>query len=393
MGKLNEILKKIKGMFNRNKALPTGATEQIITDTAPENYEKEEKIEMETSKHQDFVNELQMQAEQFDLTRMKPDEAILKVLEEEGLNPELSKNPEFKEQMWNIFKLELMANDQTAETKIKNLRSAIRGRGLKDYHFSITANGEFEYTKDNDKSFTNPSIKKYFMLDEKGNLITTELSHIDYDHFDEFQNVTAHYTSFDKRQEIFNKDGLQTDYIAGSLTQNMSDSLHSTVSSHISTVKRSSDLVTALQYEYDSPSRLGTDWYKNTSSYFEVENDVKFSPNYKYKNKFRNFVLHEACAENPMHLRYMTFSMDELKNLYTDEVLERNSDKNGTVNYEKLKSEYRCIPEAVTPDEKAYLQNYKDILLKDAIKDSPAFKKIAEERGLVAKEDVAMEQE
>lgn len=69
------------------------------------------------------------------------------------------------------------------------------------------------------------------------------------------------------------------------------------------------------------------------------------------------------------------------------------SPQNGTEFYENLSHDYGCIPDAITADEKAYRENYIKTRLESVAKSSPLIKKLAEQRGLIAKEENSMEQE
>lgn len=386
MGKLNDLLKKIKGMFNRNRALPAGTTEKIITDIVPENYEKEEKIEMETSQHQNFVSELKKQAEQYDLTKMPMEDAILKALEEKGLNPEFSKNPEFQKQMTQIFRSAFYEDGHTLdpEVAVKNLRSAI-GAGIADYHFSITADGNLEYTKKNDgNSLTHPSIKKYFMLDQKGNLITSELSETS-----EYDDHNHKIVSRTKNQSVFDKYGIEQNKMRANYQQDMNDSLHSVIDNSLRIVTRLSGLATATETVYKNPVGIN-EWVNNpTSTDFYLSGQ---SPN------DRVFAEISCVGQYPNELCCPVHSFDDLsefKKLEADRKIHNIGEIKtiGPDTYDSLYSKYRCLPDAITPEEKNHKQEYINLLLKDATERSSALKKLAEDRGLIAKDEMAMEQE
>ena len=119
MGKLSDFFAKIKGLFNRNKALPEGKEENYIMPNISERKEEAKKTE-----HENFVNTLQKQAKSFDLSQMPVEDAISKALEEKGLNSNIANNPEFKKQVNDVFAIYLIPYD------IKRARQSIKERDL-----------------------------------------------------------------------------------------------------------------------------------------------------------------------------------------------------------------------------------------------------------------------
>lgn len=380
MGKLNDLLKKIKGMFNRNRALPAGTTEKIITDTVPENYEKEEKIEMETSQHQNFVNELKKQSEQYDLTTMPMEDAILKALEEKGLNPEFSKNPEFQNQMTQIFS-SVFYKANRAEDAVKNLRSAIM-HGMQDYKFSITPDGNLEYTKRNDNSFTNPSITKYFMLSKDGKLITSTLSKRS-----EYNNDDHKINFCSKKQSVFDKYGIEQSAILATYTQDMNEALQPVTNNFLRTVTRNSNLVTAVETVYEEP--IGINVWVNDPKRTTLDNILLYDRNHAFTEI-------ECIGEYPniiagAHHSYQ--ALNEIRKKEDERHLHSPVYKEELNYYQDLAKKYSFIPEAITDDEINYKKDLHNKYLKSVTERSSAFRKLAEERGLIEKDEMAMEQE
>ena len=112
MGKLSDFFAKIKGLFNRNKALPEGKEENYIM---PNISERKEEAKM--TEHENFVNTLQKQAKSFDLSQMPVEDAISKALEEKGLNSNIANNPEFKKQVNKIFE-DIFQHQSTPTTEM-----------------------------------------------------------------------------------------------------------------------------------------------------------------------------------------------------------------------------------------------------------------------------------
>lgn len=340
--------------------------------------------------HENFVSELKAQAKQFDLTQMPINEAILKALEEKGLNSDLSKNPEFKNQMYKVFGSifhDEYGNGMSHE-KIETLRQAISSGSLKDYSFFITADGNFEYDKANDKdSITNPRAHKFFTIDKQGNLnviTTSKYSYLqEYDKQGKYAPET--FTGYNKQQETFDKDGLQTHVMHSDLLKSNKQPY---ISGNSYRVTRNEDIATATYMAFDD-CELDLNSIQDSHS--------AFSP-YISSNSNRRFVDVDAIGQYPEQLNYPTIKYENLVELnqklqeHASNLSQPGYPQNGTEFYEKLMGDYHCIPKAISADEKAFKQDYIKNQLEANAKISPLIKKIAEQRGLIAKEEVAIEQ-
>lgn len=331
---------------------------------------------------EDFIKGLKRQAVQYDLTKMPIEDVILKVLEENGLNPELSKNPEFRKQMNDIFKwIFIGENNRDCEfsEKVSMLRKAISS-GLKDYSFSITADGNFEYDKENDgNKMESPRERKFFTVDNEGKLyvITTSKYSRDQEYNKTGERSPETFTTYQKQQEVFDSNGLQTNKIYG--TKERSDKQYH-ISESSRRVIRNPDLVTATIYIY--PDYCKTDYYEIDNPHSKFPDDIGSVNTVSYKYDVN------AIGQYPEKLSYpMNIGEEELK----QKLEEREKDpyqreRKGVEYYKKLMSDYLCIPEPISDDEKAYREAYIQKELENAAKRSPIIKKIAEERGLLPKE-------
>lgn len=390
MGKLSNLFEKIKGIFNRNKALPEGFTEKNISVEIPE--------APEMTPHESFVDNLQKQAQTFDLTQMPIEDAILKALEEKGLNSELSKNPEFKNQMYKVFGSVFQSEygESMSPEKIDNLRNVISSGLLNDYSFTITADGNFKFDKANEgKSSTNPPEHKFFTVDDKGSLhvvqtYSTELR-TDYDKDGKFSPTTR--TDNYKVQTTYDKTGLQTDYMSAheAWSKNVNESNATYISGNSFRLSRNSDLATAKLTCCDRCELLTSDVTSPTSLF----------PEYPRSIVSTRTVDVWAIGEYPkqldrvgaMGIDYST--IEQINKEVQQHEYELNSgaiSKDGTGFYENLSSKYVCLPIAITADEQAYRKSTIKSYLDFCAKQSPFIKKIAEQRGLIEPEQ-SIEQE
>jgi len=128
MGKINDLIQRFKGLFNKNKALPAGEINMI-----PE--------------QNDFLESLKVSATKEDLNNMPREDAIMKILEAHGLNSKFSKNPESKDQIVNFIK-ERTSEKLTENYSVKDLQNSIEDMLNNQYtkELVITDTGNLEYS-------------------------------------------------------------------------------------------------------------------------------------------------------------------------------------------------------------------------------------------------------
>lgn len=378
MGKLSDFFAKIKGLFNRNKALPEVKEENYIM---PNISERKEEAKM--TEHENFVNTLQKQAKSFDLSQMPVEDAISKALEEKGLNSNIANNPEFKKQVNKIFE-DIFQHQSTPTTEMaETLHKAINSQTHGNYKFEVTPDGNFLFkeirTQD---SMTLPQTNAtLFTADKNGNLnVISTTEHT-------FLNEEKKIILNTKTQSTFSKDGLETQKTNAYLdrTYQPSNNAIPTVSERTETIIRNDNLLVATQFLYDKTNLRIEDFVGLNS----------FPDSLGLTDKKINI---DAIGQYPEYLNYTTRNISEVAEL--NEKLEKHRNdfeqgypQNGTEFYEKICNKYNCIPEAVTPDEKAYRTNYIKSRLDNLAKTSPLIKKIAEQRGLIDKSENVMEQE
>lgn len=128
MGKINELIERVKGLFNKNKTLPEGRT---------------------TSEHNNFRNTIKIDTKNVDLNKIPREDAIMKILESQGLNPKFAKNPESKEQIVTFIKQRVekelfVKNSDICD--IKTLENFIKNSLNNPYttNMTITDEGNFK---------------------------------------------------------------------------------------------------------------------------------------------------------------------------------------------------------------------------------------------------------
>lgn len=360
MGKISELWKKVKGMFNKNKALPEGREVMEIVDNQ---YEMEKE-----SGHEIFLKELQSKAKEFDPSTMLKEDAIMKILEEKGMNEELSKNPAAKSKITEIATeilesngIERITKDNLEEVKwritnISHLDNSANNK--RNGYLKIQEDGSIKYLEDVEKyeGFKYPMISNnssHFFMEEgsfkvkevntdKMNFIETiENKNIEVE--EKWENTVLH---------VYNKNGLEMRRDTERTDERSESRRQVKVQSEKDQIIRQSDLVTARTYsqkngkgqgavvclDFEHPEIL------NTRTNFDVDNVI----NKKEQNKL--------TYENGFIEIY-----DPLKD--GAEVKER---------VEKQNEELKKIRES-------------------AIRRSPEFKKTAMENGLIKEETLEQE--
>ena len=390
---LRDIWNKIKGMFNRNKALPEGKigeqnSEETVLDEVKD--EIDEILEEIATPHQVFVENLQEQAKQVDLTKLPTEDIIIKLLEEKGLNTKLSENPEFKNQMHDIFHNIIDYVEGSIESRIKKLQSTISSGITEKCNFAITADGNFEYdTKTMPEAYRehNYSQHKYFSIDEQNNMniITT-------DYIEEFNRDDGKLEIIErhsKKQETFDENGLQTEE---KYAQYEKSNERPFISGKSYKMGRYPELVTSYLTVYETMNCLAF----NSKSDYDKRTPLILDRN--YEKAFIEVMVPENCPQK-LNLNAQVWKYEDVSKLqqkereyYENLGSARNTTGTGTEFYENSMYE-DYIPSAVTEDEKAFRQNLIKKRLESITKRDPLFKKIAEQKGLIEKENVSKDEE
>lgn len=251
--KVNKFLIRIANRLGikRDNLLESGKEDLKVMGPIVNNVvtqESEKNVEM--SDHEKFVQQVKEDATKFDPSIMSKEEAIMKILEQQGLNPEFSKNPAAVKQISEIGNKILQNKDIERITK-ENLEE-VKSK-LKYSDIEINDNGDFNYTdlyQDNmfgeciHKDITTFSINEKGMLEEKI--------------WRKMEDNSADITSITRTKNIYNKYGLQ-------MEQEYDHSSYSEV--HTSNpkmqdggipwkLKRNSDLVTGTYIYQENPNYL-----------------------------------------------------------------------------------------------------------------------------------------
>lgn len=369
MGRMNQLWKKIKGMFNKNKALPEG---KAIPRDLPSDI-LEEQTEM--NGHEKFVKEMQDKANEFNPALISKEDAIMKILEEKGLSEEFAKNPAAKEQITDIAKkmLAKAGIERITSDNLEEAKSAISYGGYHNHEkdengnvydqthgsFEILDDGSLNYNEERKNNqydvYRNTNSSKHFSIKDNSLLV------------DEKINATVQYTN-ESRQAIkdktetkrgseYNKDGIEMKkyYASRTFRDNLSTNKYQEPlidRDDAWEIERNSDLVTAYAKGYEYENRI---------------NPFNHNVNWRGANIVLSTEVPERLA-SPVNFDY---------------------DRLGKVNktYDNGFIEYAGFD--ATPEQKARVEKQNkqlDVIRNEAIKRSPALRKLAEEKGLIQEE-------
>lgn len=375
MGKLNDLFKKIKGIFNKNKALPAGSKENIVdvNTIEPQNITTDKKVfeelqeikeETQMSGHEKFVNDLKNQAEQFDLSSMSRGDAIVKFLEVSGLNPAYSKNPAFKNLMCELFQNDFMRIESELSGKSPTEQRSMLSKAFNMMDYTINNDGSFEIHHHGDDSYAsvNPSKDIFYNLDEEKNELNVVTnykessiyrdeipSHLQNNLFKDSNGKILN--SYRKSQSTYDKNGLEMMSIYVSYD---SSDTNPYISGSTRCIRRNDDLVNATETVYDS----------SDANQFNSPNSNLTSNFYGDLSASKLSLIVPVTSQYPEKLSCPIYSYDSIKEI-----------KDGK-------------QDAPIPNDL-----YNHDVLKEFCEKSPLFKKVAEERNLLSKEEVGIEQE
>lgn len=374
MGRINQLWKKIKGMFNKNKALPEGKAipRELSSNILEEQTEMNEHEKFVMNEHEKFVKEVQDKANEFNPALISKEDAIMKILEEKGLNEEFVKNPAAKQQITDIAK-KMLSQSGIERITIDNLeeaKGAILFYGYHNYEkdkngyvynqthgsLEILDDGSLNYNEESENTqygLRNTNSSKHFSIKDDSLLV------------DENINDTVQYTNESgktikdkteiKRGSEYNKDGIEMKryYASRALRDNLSTGKYDeSLMNSAWEIERNSDLVTAYAKGYEHENRI---------------NPFNHNVNWRGANILLSTEVPERLASS------VIFDYDTLGKV-------NKTYDNGFIEY----AEYNATPEQKARVEKQNKQL--DIIRNEAIKRSPALKKLAEEKGLIQEE-------
>lgn len=369
MGRISNFWKKIKGMFNKNKALPEG---KAIPRDLPHNVLEEQ---TEISGHEKFVKEIQDKANEFNPNIMSKSDAIMRILEEKGLSKEFAKNPAAKgqitdlaEKMLNKAGIERITPDNLEEAKnaisfggYHNHKKDENGYVYDQTHgsFEILDDGSLNYNEERKENkygtYINTNSSKHFSIKDNNLLVDQNINYTD--RYTNQENQVIEDKTQTKQGSEYNKDGVEMKryYASRAFRDN-----HSTKKYQEPLIdrdcawelERNSDLVTAYAKSYEYENRINP-----------------FNHNVNWRGA--NIVL---STEVPERLSSpVNFDYDRLGKV------DKTYD-NGFIEYARFDA---------TPEQKDRVEkqnNQLDSIRNDAMKRSPALRKLAEEKGLIQEE-------
>lgn len=326
MGKFNELIKKI---FNHNKVL-----------RLPEG--QENRMNTEVSEHSKFVNELRKQAKQYDLKSMPREDAIMKILEEHGLNSMFSKNPEGKKQIVEHVNGKLKDILRAESWSVETMKKTMEDMIISSENFTITDDGNLSYSISNKEN-----------------------------HLKSFDNRTS--TTDTTKYLSFFGDDLRVETL-----QKIDSKLYNGTRQILSTKQ----LDTYDKQGIQMATRYGEATHTYTTNKYEqpVQNPERLT----YINSKGYFLKRNSNMETASYTAYESINPDTLEPQYTSNVEDK------TVNVGLIMQQPEYLQPVETPPYEKLANGYKpeeiDLngqnLKKYAMK-SPRFKKALESKGLI----------
>ena len=312
--------------------------------------EQEKNIEM--SDHEKFVQQVKEDATKFDPSMMSKEDAIMKILEQQGLNPEFAKNPVSMDQISKIGKdiLQKEGIERITKENLEEVKSK-----LKYSDIEISENGDFNYKdiyqdnmlKTRNKDVTTFSINENGMLEEKI--------------WKKHDDVSMDTTYMTRIKNTYNKHGLQ-------MEQEYDHSTYSEIHSSIPKMndgqswklQRNSELVTGTYIYQENPN-----WLLNVNG-----------------DRVHGYIDNSNKGRNIQYNMPVVGEKKDLLNCYPPS------------NFKKAEED---MIEANSGDGKFYSKPNEEKYTNDEIlqifaKESEAIRKTAEENGLIEKEE-ELEQE
>ena len=342
--------------------------------------------------HEQFIDKLKKQyPHTVDYSRMSDTNIICELLKAKGVSDKLINHPTFKSQMTKMFS-DILNNNQpgSREDKVKVLQSVINSGSYKDYHFDVTANGEFEYDVNAKQAWgdTFPDkIHRFYSVDDNKQLHMIDIETREWSN--QQSGPAIFYESKKKIDRLYDKDGLQIQENSAQYSQEKGNPYTITGSSYQLT--RNADLVTGnyevsdivacnmiefSEQQAHTPLSLNftrvPDEHKSSACIAVVDNRTPDSFNFVTTyptNAIRTFK--EVKSKIQEH------ESDQFKDLAPDKL----------AFYQKLASDYPYMyPGAVTPEEETYRKDRIKGLQEYAFKDK-FLRDIAEKRGISQETD------
>ena len=344
-----------------------------------------------------FIASLREGATKFDYNNMETPEIIMSILKKKGVSEKLTTHPEFKKQVSDIFSRLIDKRTGSIENAVADLETKLstgfNGRNSINtgthYEFNITQDGNFEFDAKEYEYDENNQIKprkdaedehKFFTVDEGGNLTEIETAKNTYTKeydIDESGNKVYNpelITDHSKTQKVFDRSGLQMEEIESNYSSSDKKPYRG---GQTTVLKRNQDLATGSYTVYDDMS-------VNT---MDVDNkQTRLNPSYRSGVNMENATI-EVIGQHPEYLGGSRPGFEEISD-FNKKAQERRSE-HGTEAYEQLlaSSNYKIIPQPITPDEKKYCGDMSKNAVKVAAQTNQTMKKAAEQRGIVTPEE------
>ncbi len=322
----------------------------VINNAVPKNEGIKEEI---LSDHDKFVQQVKEDATKFDPSMMSKEEAIMKILEQQGLNTEFAGNPVAMKKISKIGKeiLQKQGIEKITKDNLEDVKSKLKYSAIE-----ISDNGDFNYTdiyqdnmlKTHNKDVTTFSINENGMLEEQI--------------WKKHDDVSIDITYMTRVKNTYNKYGLQMEQ----------EYDHSSYSESHSSNPKMEDNGVSWKLERNSDLVTGTYIYQEKPNYLLNINGPDIVHGYiDNSNRGRNIQYNMPVVGEKK----------DLLNCYPPS------------NFGKAEEDMRAANENgvyyIKPNEEKYKN---DEILKEFAKESEAIRKTAEENGLIEKEE-ELEQE
>ena len=346
------------------------AMDPVINNAVPRDAGIKEEILSDRDK---FAKELQDHATRFDPSMMSKEEAIMKILEQQGLNPEFAKNPAAVKQISEICNKNLERNG------IENITSSNLDKVKYEMTsgISISENGNLTYTdKKAEPIMKDSTYVKYHAKREEA----TTFSINSYKMFEKTQKFRENYSTQKSEQ------GSYIDY-------------HSMVTRKKITYDKNGiemkEEYDNAHYDLEGHSPNGTALMTDGKSYTIERNDDLITARYSVQKEPNN--IYCGYGRGNVSEGYEEVSKDIYVTAEHPEELggprpDYESIVSANLNNEHIFGEVEYYSEVDEPKKYKEQKENHAKLIKNATSKSTAFKKTAEENGLIEKE-AELEQE
>lgn len=270
MGRIGNFWKKIKGMFNKNKALPEGKVKPL--DLKPLEY-----YQTEMNGHEKFVKEMQDKANEFNPALVSKEDAIMKILEEKGLSEEFAKNAAAKQEITYIAKtmLKKAGIETITLDNLEKAKSAIFYGGYHNHEkdrdgnvydethgsFEILDDGSIKYNEERKTNqygmYKDTNSSKHFSIKDNSLLIDEDIN--SKNRYTNESNQVIEDKTETKIGSEYNKDGVEMKryYATRAFRDNLStNTFMQPLREDAWEVERNPDLVTAYAKSYERENRI-----------------------------------------------------------------------------------------------------------------------------------------